>query len=54
MKNLKRRIEYYPLYDRDGIAAHLESMAAEGWQLERITATFGTTIGPSRSSSITP
>lgn len=40
MRDVKRRIEYYPLYDRDGIAAHLESMAAEGWQLERITATF--------------
>lgn len=40
MKDVKRRIEYYPLYDRDGIAAHLEEMAAGGWQLERVTASF--------------
>lgn len=40
MRDVKRRIENYSFYDRSGIAAHLEAMAAKGWQLEHITATF--------------
>lgn len=40
MRDVKRRIETYSFYDRSGIAAHLEAMAAKGWQLEHITATF--------------
>ena len=40
MKDVKRRIEFFSTYDRDSIAAHLEAMAARGWQLERITASF--------------
>ena len=40
MRDVKRRIENYSFYDRSGIAAHLEAMAAKGWQLERITSSF--------------
>lgn len=40
MRDVKRRIETYSFYDRSGIAAHLEAMAAKGWQLERITSSF--------------
>lgn len=40
MKDVKRRIEFFSVYDRDSIAAHLEAMAARGWQLERITSSF--------------
>lgn len=40
MRDVKRRIETYSFYDRSAISSHLEAMAAEGWQLERITATF--------------
>ena len=40
MRDIKRRMEYYPSYDRSGIAAHLEAMAAQGWLLERITSSF--------------
>lgn len=34
MKDVKRRMEFFSTYDRDSIAAHLEAMAARGWQLE--------------------
>ena len=37
MRDVKRRMENYSFYDRSGIAAHLESMAAKGWQLEHMT-----------------
>lgn len=37
MRDVKRRIENYSFYDRSGIAAHLEAMAAKGWQLEHMT-----------------
>lgn len=37
MRDVKRRIETYSFYDRSGIAAHLEAMAAKGWQLEHMT-----------------
>ena len=37
MRDVKRRIETYSFYDRSGIAAHLEAMAANGWQLESMT-----------------
>ena len=37
MRDIKRRIEPYSFYDRSGIAAHLEAMAAKGWQLEHMT-----------------
>ena len=37
MRDVKRRIENYSFYDRSGIAAHLEAMAAKGWQLERMS-----------------
>ncbi len=40
MRDVKRRIETYSFYDRSGIAAHLEAMAAKGWRLERITSSF--------------
>ena len=39
MKQMKR--EFFPLYsfyDREGIAAHLEEMAAKGWLLEKLGA----------------
>lgn len=37
MRDVKRRMENYSFYDRSGIAAHLEAMAAKGWQLERMS-----------------
>lgn len=37
MRDIKRRVEPYSFYDRSGIAAHLEAMAAKGWQLERMS-----------------
>lgn len=37
MRDVKRRMENYSFYDRSGIAAHLEAMAAKGWQLEHMT-----------------
>ena len=37
MRDVKRRIETYSFYDCSGIAAHLEAMAANGWQLESMT-----------------
>lgn len=37
MRDVKRRMENYSFYDRSGIAAHLEAMAANGWQLEHMT-----------------
>lgn len=36
MKELKRRIEFFSLYDHTGIEKHLEKMAAKGWMLEEI------------------
>lgn len=38
MKNIKRRPEIFSFYDRTGIAAHLEDMAARGWLLEKAGA----------------
>ena len=37
MRDVKRRIETYSLYDRSAISSHLEAMAAKGWQLERMS-----------------
>lgn len=37
MRDVKRRVETYSFYDRSGIAAHLDAMAAKGWQLESMT-----------------
>ena len=37
MKETKRRMEFFPFYDRTGIAKHLEKMASEGWLLEKIS-----------------
>jgi len=39
MKQTKRRLELMSFYDRTGITAHLEKMAAKGWMLEKITGT---------------
>lgn len=36
----KRRPELFSFYDRTGIIAHLEAMAAKGWMLEKITPLF--------------
>lgn len=36
MKETKRRIEFYSLYDHTGIEKHLEKMAAKGWMLKDI------------------
>ncbi len=36
MRNKKRRMEQFSLYDHTGMAAHLEKMAAKGWLLEKI------------------
>ncbi len=38
MKDSKRRIELFAMYDHSGIARHLERMAEKGWMLEKITA----------------
>ena len=40
MKAKKRRMERFIFYDYNGIAAHLEKMAASGWMLEEITSLF--------------
>lgn len=36
MKDVKRRMELYSLYDRSGMEAHLAQMAEKGWLLEKI------------------
>lgn len=36
MKDVKRRVELYSLYDRSGIEEHLTQMAEKGWLLEKI------------------
>lgn len=38
MKDVKRRIELYSLYDRSGMEEHLTQMAENGWLLEKIGA----------------
>ncbi len=40
MKNKKRRIERFSLYNYEAIRMHLERMAAKGWMLEKITNFF--------------
>ncbi len=40
MKQHKREICLYSLYDFTGIAHHLETRARQGWQLEKIGGTF--------------
>ena len=42
MKDIKKRFEVFTFYDKTGIEAHLEKMAAEGWLLEKISAFFWT------------
>ena len=37
MKDMKRRLETYSFFDRTGIEAHLTSMAAKGWMIEKLT-----------------
>lgn len=39
MRNRKRRIEFFSLYNHTSIAAHLEKMAQKGWLLEEIRNT---------------
>ena len=39
MKDTKRRIMLPSFYNRAGISAYLEDMAAQGWMLECITRT---------------
>lgn len=36
MKDVKRRLETFSLYDRAGIERHLAKMAEQGWMLEKI------------------
>ena len=38
MKETKRRIEFFPFYDKTGITKHLEKMSSEGWLLEKMSA----------------
>ena len=38
MKDIKRRVELYSLYDRSGMEEHLAKMAEKGWLLEKIGA----------------
>lgn len=40
MRERKRRVESFAFYDSTGIEKHLASMAAKGWQLEKITSWF--------------
>ena len=40
MKDTKREINLYSIYDRTGLQKHLEEMAAKGWMLERIGQFF--------------
>lgn len=40
MKDTKRRIELFSLYDHTNIEKHLEKMAAKGWMIEDIGTTF--------------
>lgn len=40
MKQKKRELSLYPYYDLLGIARHLEDMARQGWQLEKIGSTL--------------
>ena len=38
MKDTLKKVEFFTFYDKTGIEAHLEQMAAEGWLLEKISA----------------
>ncbi len=40
MKEIKRRMEFFSLYDHTNIEKHLEKMAAKGWLIENIGSTF--------------
>ena len=40
MKEIKRRIEFFSLYDHTNIEKHLEKMAAKGWLIENIGSTL--------------
>ena len=40
MKDKKRRIELFSLYDHTNIEKHLEKMAAKGWMIKKIGNTF--------------
>ncbi len=40
MENIKRRIEFFSLYDHTNIEKHLEKMASKGWIIETIGSTF--------------
>lgn len=36
MKNVKREMNMYSIYDRQGLQKHLEEMAAKGWMLDKM------------------
>lgn len=40
MENIKRRVEFFSLYDHTNIEKHLEKMASKGWMIEVIGSTF--------------
>ena len=40
MKDIKRRVELYSLWDHTGLEAHLARMAEKGWLIEKISNFF--------------
>ena len=40
MRNTKYRFESFMLFDYDGVAKHLEKMAAKGWRFEKVGSIF--------------
>lgn len=45
MKEIKRRMETFLLYDKAGMVRQLEKMAADGWMLDKITTFSGSIKG---------
>ena len=46
MKQTKRQFKMFSFFDFDGIAAHMEKMAADGWMLEQSTKSLFLLIHP--------
>ena len=54
MMRKKRRLEQFIFYDYNGIADHLEKMAAKGWRLSKISGNVWTyeAIEPTESTEL--
>ncbi|MEI3361749.1 MAG: DUF2812 domain-containing protein [Oscillospiraceae bacterium] len=54
MRNTKRELPLFSMYDHTGMERHLEEMAVQGWMLEKPPVSAGSTGGARHGASAMP